>query len=122
VTASADEPPLMVALIPPVMVLLVNLAMTWWIIPAMDLAYLEDAKFGHPTVNDVRGIWALVASLSLAILSASCCTGRAGAILLVALCRLTHRESYLDIFVVSVAFPLIALTVVLVLGSTFGSF
>ena len=40
------EPPLMVALVPLVMVLLVNLAMTWWIIPAMDLAYLKEPKFG----------------------------------------------------------------------------
>ena len=43
-------------------------------------------------------------------------------ITLLAICRLSHRESYLDIFMVSVIGPLIALTLVLVLGITFGSF
>jgi H+/gluconate symporter-like permease len=239
VTASADEPPLLVALVPLVMVLLVNLVTTWWIIPGMDLAYLKEPKFGGVTVNDVRGIWALVASLSLAILTAivlhwsrwsdlrsslnqgtfssmlpifntaseigygaviaslagfaavqaalagvsanvlvseaitvnimAGITGSAagglglalgmmgkvyaqagaaagispellhrvaaiaaggldslphnGAVVsMLGICRLTHRESYFDIFVVSVAVPLIALSAVLVLGSTVGSF
>ena len=36
------------------------------------------------------------------------------------ICRLTHRESYLDVFVVSVAIPLIALSVVLVLDRRWG--
>ena len=53
-----------------VIVLVVNAVTTWWVIPAMDLAYLAEPKFGRVTVNDVRGIWALVASLGLAILTA----------------------------------------------------
>jgi H+/gluconate symporter-like permease len=239
VTASADEPPLVMALIPLAMVLLVNLVMTWWIIPAMDLTYLKEAKFGGVSVNDVRGIWALVASLSVAILTAivlhwsrwsdlrsslnlgtfssmlpifntaseigygaviaslaafavvqaalagvsanvlvseaitvnimAGITGSAagglglalgmmgkayaqagaaaginpellhrvaaiaaggldslphnGAVVsMLGICRLTHRESYFDIFMVSVAIPLMALLAVLMLGSTFGSF
>ncbi|MEY4634725.1 MAG: hypothetical protein RJA55_523 [Acidobacteriota bacterium] len=236
---SPHRPPLMIALVPLVIVLLVNLVMTWWVIPAMDLAYLAEPRFGRVGVNDVRGIWALVASLGLAILVAIALhwprwrdlkgsvnqgtmssllpifntaseigygaviaslaafatvqaavmaissnvlvseavavnimagiTGSAagglslalgmlgktyaeagaaagispevlhrvaaiasggldslphnGAVItLLGICRLSHRESYLDIFMVSVAGPLAALAIVLVLGSTVGAF
>jgi H+/gluconate symporter-like permease len=43
-------------------------------------------------------------------------------ITLLAICRLTHKQSYPDIFVVSVAVPVFALIVVLTLGTLFGSF
>ncbi len=43
-------------------------------------------------------------------------------ITLLAICKLTHRQSYLDIFVVAVVFPLIALAVIVALGSLFGAF
>ncbi|BAN46239.1 hypothetical protein PCA10_05070 [Metapseudomonas resinovorans NBRC 106553] len=41
---------------------------------------------------------------------------------LLAICKLTHRDSYRFIFMNTVIFPLLALTVVIILGSTFGSF
>ena len=43
-------------------------------------------------------------------------------ITLLAICHLTHRESYADIFVVSVVVPIVALALVVVLGTSFGSF
>ena len=43
-------------------------------------------------------------------------------ITLLAICKLTHRQSYFDIFVVAVAFPLVALAAVVALGSVFGAF
>jgi H+/gluconate symporter-like permease len=43
-------------------------------------------------------------------------------ITLLAICRLTHRQSYADIFVVAVAAPLVALVAVVMLGTWFGSF
>jgi H+/gluconate symporter-like permease len=237
--AGVSEPALLIALTPLIIVLLVNVAMTWWIVPAMDLAYLKEARFGAVSVNDIRGIWALIASLGLAILAAIALhwarwtdlkgsinhgtlnsllpifntaseigygaviaslaafaviqaalasvsanllvneaiavnimagiTGSAagglglalgmlgktyataastagidpellhrvaviasggldslphnGAVItLLGICQLTHRESYLDIFMVSVVGPLLALVCVLILGSTIGSF
>lgn len=234
-----DEPPLFVAVLPLVVVLVMNVAMTWWIIPAMDLAYLKEPKFGGVGVNDVRGLWALVAALALATLTAMLLhwrrwqdlkgslnqgtyssmlpifntaseiaygaviaslagfavvqaalagvssnilvneaiavnimagiTGSAagglglalgmlgktyaaaaaaagispellhrvaaiacggldslphnGAVItMLGICRLTHREAYFDMFMVSVVGPLLALVVVLFLGTTFGSF
>ncbi|VXD03112.1 Uncharacterized transporter YxjC [Pseudomonas sp. 9AZ] len=41
---------------------------------------------------------------------------------LLAICKLTHRESYKFIFVNTVAFPMVALVVVITLGTLFGSF
>jgi H+/gluconate symporter-like permease len=43
-------------------------------------------------------------------------------ITLLAICRLTHRQSYLDIFVVAVLAPLAALVAVVVFGTLFGAF
>ena len=41
---------------------------------------------------------------------------------LLAICGSTHRESYLDILMVAIVSALIALVVVIALGSVFGSF
>ena len=41
---------------------------------------------------------------------------------LLAVCGSTHRESYRDIVMVSIAGALVALVAVIVLGGTFGSF
>ena len=43
-------------------------------------------------------------------------------ITLLGICRLTHKQSYFDIFMVTVAIPLSALVVVITLGTLFGSF
>lgn len=43
-------------------------------------------------------------------------------ITLLSICRLSHRESYADVFMVAVAVPILALVAVIVLGSTFGAF
>lgn len=234
-----DEPPLLIAVLPLLVVLVMNVAMTWWVIPAMDLAYLKEPKFGGVGVNDVRGLWALVSALALATLTAMLLhwrrwqdlkgslnqgtfssmlpifntaseiaygaviaslagfavvqaalagissnilvneaiavnimagiTGSAagglglalgmlgktyaaaaatagispellhrvaaiacggldslphnGAVItMLGICRLTHREAYFDMFMVSVVGPLLALVVVLIVGTTFGSF
>jgi H+/gluconate symporter-like permease len=43
-------------------------------------------------------------------------------ITLLAICNLTHRESYADIFMVGVVAPIIALVALIILGTLFGSF
>jgi H+/gluconate symporter-like permease len=43
-------------------------------------------------------------------------------ITLLAICKLTHRQSYLDILMVAVAIPVTSLIVVILLGTTVGSF
>ena len=236
----SHRPPLLAALTPILLVIFINLAMTQWVIPAMDTAYLSEKKYGGVTINEVRGIWSLVVALVVGNVAAAALTWRRwtdlkgainhgtissllpifntasevgygtviasltafasiqalvvgiapgnpliseaiavnimagitgsasggmsialnmlgakylalgnaagispqllhrvaaiasggldslphnGAVItLLGICRLSHRESYLDIFMVSVAGPLIALVVVLILGSTFGAF
>ncbi len=234
------RPALLVALLPILLVVAVNLAMTKWVIPALDVSYLAEKKYGPVTLNEVRGIWSLIVALVTAIVAAillnlgkwtdlkgsvnhgtmssllpifntasevgygtviaslvafgiiktfiigiapgnpliseaiavnlmAGITGSAsggmsialnilgakylelgnaagispellhrvaaiasggldslphnGAVItLLGICRLTHRQSYWDIFMVSVASPLVTLVVVLILGSTFGAF
>ena len=41
---------------------------------------------------------------------------------LLAVCGVTHRESYFDIFMVAIVGALVALAAVIVLGSALGSF
>jgi H+/gluconate symporter-like permease len=43
-------------------------------------------------------------------------------ITLLTICKLTHRQSYGDIFVVAALSPIVALIAVIVLGTLFGSF
>jgi H+/gluconate symporter-like permease len=43
-------------------------------------------------------------------------------ITLLAICKLTHRQSYFDVFVVAVLCPLLSLVVVVTLGTVFGAF
>ena len=46
-----------------------------------------------------------------------------GAIItMLTICGLTHRESYKDIFAVAVVIPLLALILVIIIGTLFGSF
>ena len=43
-------------------------------------------------------------------------------ITLLSICKLTHKESYLNIAAMTIVIPLIALSVVIALGTMFGSF
>ena len=43
-------------------------------------------------------------------------------ITLLSICKLSHKQSYFDIFMVSVIFPVGALVLVIGLGTVFGSF
>ncbi len=43
-------------------------------------------------------------------------------ITLLAVCKMTHKEAYRDIFVVSRAIPILALVVILIIASHLGSF
>lgn len=70
ISPSTHDPSLLVALVPLIIVLVVNVIFTWWVIPALELSYLAEPKFGRTNVNDVRGIWALIASLGLGIVTA----------------------------------------------------
>ncbi|MEQ1692852.1 MAG: GntP family permease, partial [Gemmatimonas sp.] len=65
-----DGPSFLTAILPVALVIGLNLMFTRWIIPAMDSSYLAEPKFGAVTLNDVRGVWSLIAAIFAAIVVA----------------------------------------------------
>lgn len=69
-SAPPRAPGLAAALAPLVLVIAGNYAFTRLVIPAMDTSYLAEARFGRVSVDDVRGIWAVVAAVFIAVVAA----------------------------------------------------
>ncbi|SEL36915.1 H+/gluconate symporter [Roseovarius azorensis] len=62
----ADPPDLLLAATPLVLVIVLNLAFTFVIIPRLDTGYLSQPAYGATTVEALRGIWSIIAALTLA--------------------------------------------------------
>lgn len=62
-----DLPPLTLALLPIVLVITLNLLFTAVVIPAMDTGYLAEPTYGATSIESVRGVWAVIAALVIAI-------------------------------------------------------
>ena len=62
-----DLPPLMLALLPIVLVITLNLLFTAVVIPAMDTGYLAEPIYGATSIESVRGVWSVIAALVIAI-------------------------------------------------------
>lgn len=58
-------PALGIAATPLVLVLVLNLAFTFVIIPALDTSYLATPAFGATDIGALRGIWSIIAALTL---------------------------------------------------------
>ncbi|MDP2357522.1 MAG: GntP family permease [Beijerinckiaceae bacterium] len=63
----AELPPLMLAALPLVTVIAINLAFTTLVIPAMDTDYLAATDYGATTIDSLRGIWSVIAALVISI-------------------------------------------------------
>ena len=63
------SPPIMLAALPLVVVIAVNLAMSLFILPALDTRYLAEARFGGVSLADLGGVWAVISALACAILT-----------------------------------------------------
>ena len=61
-------PPVAVAVLPLVLVIAVNLLFTFAVIPAMDTEYLAQPLYGEISVEQVRGIWSVIAALVVSLL------------------------------------------------------
>jgi H+/gluconate symporter-like permease len=57
------------AALPLVVVIAVNLAMSLFILPALDTRYLADPRFGGVSIADLGGVWAVITALTCAILT-----------------------------------------------------
>ncbi|MDQ0561903.1 H+/gluconate symporter-like permease [Rhizobium mesoamericanum] len=61
------KPPIMVAVLPLVVVVLVNLGMALVILPALDLGFLSDDRWGETSRSAVSGVWAVITALAAAV-------------------------------------------------------
>ena len=68
-STTQNAPSLAVACAPLALVLGLNMAFTFVIIPAMDTSYLERAQFGQTDIGALRGVWSIIAALTLACLA-----------------------------------------------------
>ncbi|MCX5578401.1 GntP family permease [Kaistia terrae] len=64
---SSSAPSLLLASLPLVVVILVNMAMSLVILPRLDLSYLAEARFGGTSLAGVGGVWAVITALACAI-------------------------------------------------------
>lgn len=61
-------PPVVLAVFPLVLVITLNLVFTFLVIPRMDTDYLALPLYGETSIDQVRGIWSVIAALVLALL------------------------------------------------------
>jgi H+/gluconate symporter-like permease len=61
-------PPVVVAVLPLVLVIAINLGFTFLVIPRMDTGYLALPIYGETGIEQVRGIWSVIAALVLSLL------------------------------------------------------
>jgi H+/gluconate symporter-like permease len=64
----ANRPGVLVAVLPLLVVLAVNLTMTALVLPSLDLSFLAEERFGATTPAAVSGIWSVSVALAAAIL------------------------------------------------------
>src|SRR5690349_2694118 len=65
---SSTLPPFYLAALPLVVVVLVNLVMSFFILPNMDASFLKEERWGGTSLSAVSGVWSVVVALSAAIL------------------------------------------------------
>jgi H+/gluconate symporter-like permease len=65
--SAATPPPLTVAALPLVMVVLINLAMSLIVLPRLDAAFLSEQRWGGTSLSSVAGVWGIVTALACSI-------------------------------------------------------
>ena len=64
-----NAPSIWVALIPIILVILINFLCTKWLLPSLDSSYLATEKFGNMPLSKVLGIWSIVIALVVSCLA-----------------------------------------------------
>lgn len=62
-------PPIALAALPIVVVIVINLLMSFVILPRMDVAFLAEQKWGSTSLSAVGGVWSVIVALLAAIVS-----------------------------------------------------
>ena len=65
--ATDTPPPIVPAALPLVVVIVVNLAMSLFILPSLDTGFLAEPHWGGTTLSAVAGVWSVVTALACAI-------------------------------------------------------
>ncbi len=63
-----NVPHFALAVLPVIAVIVVNFAFIKLVVPMMDTSYLADPMFGATTIEGVRGVWAVIVALFVAVL------------------------------------------------------
>jgi H+/gluconate symporter-like permease len=66
---SKAMPPIGVAVLPLAVVIGVNLAMSLFVLPRLDFAFLAEVRWGATTLSGVLGVWSVVIALAAAIVT-----------------------------------------------------
>ena len=69
-------PSIVLAALPLVVVIIVNLLMSFIVLPRMDTAFLAEPRWGATSIAAVGGVWSVAAALAAAILTLLLVTGR----------------------------------------------
>jgi H+/gluconate symporter-like permease len=65
---SAEQlPPILVAALPLIVVIAVNLTMSLVVLPRLDVAFLANPEWGGTTLQSVGGVWSVIVALTAAI-------------------------------------------------------
>ncbi|MDS4043111.1 MAG: GntP family permease [Candidatus Competibacter sp.] len=65
---SESGPSILVAILPLIVVILVNLVMSLWVLPHLDTSFLAEARWGGIPLSSVSGVWSVIVALISAIL------------------------------------------------------
>ncbi|MBB3979609.1 H+/gluconate symporter-like permease [Rhizobium azooxidifex] len=68
--SAATDPPIFLAALPIIVVVIVNLFMSFAILPGMDVAFLAEPRWGGVTLSAVGGVWSVITALIAAIITA----------------------------------------------------
>ncbi len=66
---SREAPPIVLAALPLLVVVSVNVLMSLVILPNLDVSFLAEARFGATSLSAVGGVWAVVTALAAAIVT-----------------------------------------------------
>jgi H+/gluconate symporter-like permease len=69
---SDTNPPIVLAALPLIVVVGVNLAMSIFVLPRLDVTYLAEERWGSTSLAAVGGVWAVVVALAAAIATLIC--------------------------------------------------
>ena len=73
---SPSAPPIWLAALPLVVVIVVNLLMSFVVLPRLDTAYLAEPAWGSTSITAVGGVWSVIVALTAAILTLLAVSGR----------------------------------------------